>query len=180
MNIGILDYWVSRGFCLGAGDGYNDACVQQAVALCLGEELSDHPSCVNQYVSYLARKLNDCFWSTDLVRAAGISDLAYEQLGSLGIDEKQFEQDICTAFIKELLPDLSGWWGAGDSKRWLYDSSASRQTSLSIFMKDGSLYLCNIAGDYDGFLRKCSTVILKCLRDAKERAGLKLFNREDY
>jgi len=110
-NHQVLDSWLDKGLCHGPGDGKNTVCVEQAIALSLGFDLTDTPedderSCIASSVASYKRALNDCDWSSPAARASGMRELAYEQLGSRDIDEKWFTRCLAELTIRKLLPKL--------------------------------------------------------------------------
>lgn len=60
-------------------------CVEAAISYALGEPHSDGPSCVDSAVRAGKIGLNDCAWSSDAARAAGMRRVAIAQLGSKGV-----------------------------------------------------------------------------------------------
>ena len=106
-NRQVLESWLDKGLVYGAGDGKRTACIEQAVALCLGLPLTDNPNgCIAPCLPAFCRRLNDSRWSSNKARSEGMRELAFEQLGTKGIDEKKFLAQLAERTIRELLPKV--------------------------------------------------------------------------
>src|SRR6185312_2125454 len=94
------------GLCHGAGDGKSSVCLEQAVALCAGLPLTDHPdSCVSRAVSAFGRRLNDHRWSSPAARSAGLRAFAFAQLGTAGkLNELTWVKRVAELTIREIVP----------------------------------------------------------------------------
>lgn len=107
MNVKILDDWLSKGLCNGPGDGKETVCLEQAVSLCLGIPMTDHPNgCIAKCLPDIGIRLNDSCWSSNLARAEGVREFAFEQLNSMGIDELWFVKRLSELTIGVLIPKL--------------------------------------------------------------------------
>jgi hypothetical protein len=80
-------------------------CVEAAVCFALGQPHGDTPACVSKAVRALKIRLNDCRWSSDRARAAGLRRLALIQLGSAGtVDDKEFAKRVAEMAIRKAVP----------------------------------------------------------------------------
>lgn len=81
-----------------------EMCVEAAVCFALGLPHSDTPPCVGKEVRNFKIFLNDCPWSNDAARTAGLRSLAIAQLGSDGIDQAKFKELLAFKGITKVQP----------------------------------------------------------------------------
>jgi hypothetical protein len=81
---------LSHGLVSGSGDGKTTYCVEQAIAVAAGEELSDHPLCALAAASAARRRLNDAPWSSPQARADGLREFALAAFGTAHKDPIKF------------------------------------------------------------------------------------------
>ena len=175
----VLDKWLKNGLCSGAGDGVNAVCVEQAIALAFGMELTDKPeldekSCIARCVAEFKRNLNDCNWSSPSARSKGLRRLAYEQIGSKGIDCKFFAKRLAELTIRELLPPLFRIVAE------MHDEphKARMKEAADRCENDGDELAADAAAaaaDGDKFLTIMAGLGLRVLHEAKKKAGIPLF-----
>ncbi len=79
-------------------------CVEAAVCCALGLPHSDNPPCVGSAVRSFKISLNDCNWSSDAARAAGMRKLAVAQLGSDVLDQSKFADLQFLRGVHKLMP----------------------------------------------------------------------------
>ena len=104
------DAIIVRGLCYGPGDDPDgQVCVEQAVALALGQAFGDHPADdVLHAASEYGRRLNDAQWSSPTARAAGLREygLAQVEIVQRGdrVDERAFAVSLALRIGREVLP----------------------------------------------------------------------------
>ena len=93
-NPKVLNDWLDKGLVNEPwGEGKETVNVQQAVALSLGLSFNDNPEVagnIDPGIESFVRFLGNGRWLTKKSRANGIRHLAFEQLGSKGIDFEWF------------------------------------------------------------------------------------------
>jgi hypothetical protein len=99
-----LNEIIDRGMCSGMGRSQGQVCIEAAIALACGEELTDEPSCVHPVVQAHAIRLNDSGWSSSTARGNGMRAYALQQLGCREIDGVRFAQMVALRTIREVLP----------------------------------------------------------------------------
>ena len=98
---GLLDYGLVSG--LGKPEP-GQACVEAMICFALGLEHSDDPKCVLPVLRSLKISLNDRNWSSNKARAEGLRRLAIAQLGTDGLDEKDFVTRLARMTIQTMVP----------------------------------------------------------------------------
>lgn len=80
-------------------------CVEAAVSFAMGEEFSDGPTCVEEFVRQLKISLNDYRgWKSSASRAAGLRRVAIAQLGSIGVVKYEaFRESLKQELFKTLI-----------------------------------------------------------------------------
>jgi hypothetical protein len=81
-------------------------CVEAAVCYALGLPHGDDPQCVGLAVRRFKIRLNDARWSSDSARAKGLRRIAVAQLGSDGLDQREFARRVALGVIREILPAM--------------------------------------------------------------------------
>jgi hypothetical protein len=79
-------------------------CVEAAVRYAFGLPHSDDPPCVGAAVRSFEIRLNDCRWSSEQARAAGMLRLGVAQLGSNQIDQQKFAELLCIKTVNRIVP----------------------------------------------------------------------------
>jgi hypothetical protein len=80
-------------------------CVEAAISYALGLDHGDDPGCVMQSLRHLKIRLNDSDrWTSNKARAEGLRRLAIAQLGSKGMDERDFAKRVATMTIRTVVP----------------------------------------------------------------------------
>jgi hypothetical protein len=80
-------------------------CVEAAISYALGLKHSDDPGCVMESLRRLKIRLNDSsYWTSNKARAEGLRRLAIAQLGSKGMDEKEFAGRVAEMTIQTVVP----------------------------------------------------------------------------
>src|SRR5438067_2161747 len=80
-----------------------EMCVEAVVCCALGLPHGDNPPCVGSDVRALKLPLNDSGWSTNAVRAKGLSRLALAQLGSDSLNQKEFSRLLALRATQKML-----------------------------------------------------------------------------
>ena len=99
-----FEQFCKRGFSRGVGKADGRVCIEAAISLCMGEGLSDKPSCVHPVIRAHAIRLNDACWSSPAARSAGLCDYGLAQLGTANLDGVEFAKRLALATIREILP----------------------------------------------------------------------------
>ena len=100
-----FDALLARG--LRAGPGHNSkgqVCLLQAIALSMGEDLTDKASCVAVADRRFAIGLNDARWSSPKIRADALRPLALAQLGTAGTDRVPWVRRLVIGTVARVLP----------------------------------------------------------------------------
>jgi hypothetical protein len=80
-------------------------CVEAAISYALGLDHGDDPGCVMESLRRLKVRLNDSGrWTSNKARAEGLRRLAIAQLGSKGMDERDFAKRVATMTIRTVVP----------------------------------------------------------------------------
>src|SRR5271170_392014 len=80
-------------------------CVEAAISYALGLKHGDDPGCVMEPLRRLKIRLNDSsYWTSNKARAEGLRRLAIAQLGSKGMDEKDFAKRVAHMTIQTIVP----------------------------------------------------------------------------
>jgi hypothetical protein len=80
-------------------------CVEAAINYALGLGHGDDPGCVMESLRQLKIRLNDSGrWTSNKARAEGLRRLAIAQLGSKGMDERDFAKRVATMTIRTVAP----------------------------------------------------------------------------
>ena len=79
-------------------------CVEAAVCYALGLPHGDNPDCVSPILRNLKIALNDQAWADPAARARGLRRLGIAQLGSTGMDEKEFLRRLSEFTIGVIVP----------------------------------------------------------------------------
>ena len=122
--IGLVD----KGLVRGLGEQKpGKMCVEAVICAALGLEHGDDPGCVMQPLRRFKIILNDSiFWRDDLSRASGMRRLAVAQIGSLGMNEVVFVEELSRLAIKWAAESAesaeSAEWAA-DSAKWAAKSA---------------------------------------------------------
>ena len=96
---------VDQGLTTGLGNPKpGEMCVEAAVCFAFGLPHGDNPPCIGPAVRAFKIRLNDSFWSSNQIRAAGMRRLAIAQLGSDQIDQKKFAQLLAKQIIRKVIP----------------------------------------------------------------------------
>ena len=80
-------------------------CVEAAICYSLGLPHGDDPQCVMQAIRRMKIRLNDSNrWVSNKSRAEGLRRLAIAQLGSNGMDEREFVRRVVEMTIRTVVP----------------------------------------------------------------------------
>jgi hypothetical protein len=103
-----FDEILKRGLRSGAGESAGEiGCIENAVCEAMGLPYSDAPDCVTESIAVFKRGLNDCGWSSNEARAAGLRDLGIAQIGSKGvITDMAFSTLLAERMIRHFIPAL--------------------------------------------------------------------------
>jgi len=105
-HIDKINELLSYGLVQGLGNPVpGKMCVEAVICNALGLEHSDDPKCVMESLRTIKIGLNDIkYWSSNQARAKGLKRLAVAQLGSLGMDEKEFVSRVARFSIQHCVP----------------------------------------------------------------------------
>ncbi len=81
-------------------------CIEAVICKVFNLPHGDNPECVGEEVRKAKIALNDCRWSSNLVRANGMKKLAIAQLGSNTLNQEKFKQKLKLETAKKILPYL--------------------------------------------------------------------------
>lgn len=103
-----IDELLSHGLTSGLGEPEpGKMCVEAMICYALGEEHSDHPSCVPIWLAELKIRLNDAHgWKSKKERAEILRPLAIAQLGSLHIKQEEFMNKLWLKTHQRILPKI--------------------------------------------------------------------------
>ena len=100
----ILDTYFARGLIAGLGSIDDRVCLEVAIALAHGEELTDAPSCVSPVDRTFWIEINDSPWSSPEARAKALRPAVIPQLGTTGRDRLVWIKAVMLGMIQEVLP----------------------------------------------------------------------------
>jgi hypothetical protein len=98
---------INGALCRGAGSGQSqNVCVMQAIARAVGLPTSNDQveECVGSVVGAFNRKLNDCYWSSDVARAEGMKRLGVASIGSNQLNQMEYGKLMFLRGTQKLLP----------------------------------------------------------------------------
>jgi hypothetical protein len=81
-------------------------CIEHIISYVYGIPNNFHPKCVGKKVNQSKIDLNDCNWSSNKVRAEGMAKIGIAQLGSVNIDQDEYEKELQIELNKIILPFL--------------------------------------------------------------------------
>src|SRR6185503_15523625 len=93
----------ARGLVSGIGDT-NQTCIEGAISLACGGDLSDSPACVANPDREFSIKINDASWSSNAARAEALLPLALAQIGTTGRDRSAWVKSVALGTIRRVLP----------------------------------------------------------------------------
>jgi len=112
----VLDSLLSKGLCSGTGDAkeIGHYCIVQAINLAENgltpskgiRTITDEATCVAARVRRFAIRLNDRNWSANEARAEGMRALGHALIGSAGIDEQAWADQLGRRYIVKALPEI--------------------------------------------------------------------------
>jgi len=79
-------------------------CVEAAICYALGYEHDDQPQCVAACIRRYKIRINDAKWSSDEARTKGMRRAAIAQLGSSGINQREWADYVIEQVIRRILP----------------------------------------------------------------------------
>lgn len=98
---------IGRGLIHGIGNATADegqTCIEGAIALACGGDLSDSPPCVHWADRAYSIEVNDAGWSSPSARAEALLPLALAQVGTAGADRTEWARRVAEGTIRRVLP----------------------------------------------------------------------------
>jgi hypothetical protein len=102
-NVAMLEEIIGRGLVAGLGDE-RQTCIEGAISLACGGDLSDSPPCVAQEDREYAISVNDAPWSSPAARAEALLPLALAQVGTAGSDRQAWVERLVIGTVRRVLP----------------------------------------------------------------------------
>jgi len=94
----------ARGLVAGIGKADGQTCIEGAIALACGGDLSDSPPCVAPADRAYSISINDADWPSPEARAEALLPLALAQVGTAEKDRRAWARALALGTIRRVLP----------------------------------------------------------------------------